>query len=140
MRQDTCHACLYQQETRMNIRLTLTCGAIVASAACSSSSPTTPSNTAGTPVSIVSGATSLTTTAYSPNPIVLAVGGTATWKNNDNVAHTATANDGTWDSGTIAAVASFSRTFTIAGSFPYKCPVHPGLAGTVTAQGEAARS
>ena len=118
----------------MNIRLILTCGAIVASAACSSSSPTTPSNTAGTPVSIVSGATSLTTTAYSPNPIVLAVGGTATWKNNDNVAHTATANDGTWDSGTIAAGASFSRTFTTAGSFPYKCTFHPGMVGTVTVQ------
>ena len=119
----------------MNIRLILTCGAIVASAACSSSSsPTTPSNASGTPVSIVSGATTLTTTAYSPNPIVLAVGGTATWKNNDNVAHTASANDGTWDSGSIAPGASFSRTFPAAGSFPYKCTFHPGMVGTVTVQ------
>jgi len=118
----------------MSIRLILTCGAIVAAAACSSSSPTTPSNVSGTPVSIVSGATSLTTTAYSPNPIVIAVGGTATWKNNDNVAHTASANDGTWDSGSIAPGASFSRAFPAAGSFPYKCTFHPGMIGTVTVQ------
>ena len=119
----------------MNIRVIITCGALIASAACSSSSsPTTPSTPSGAQVSIVSGATALTTTAYSPNPIVVAVGGSATWKNNDNVAHTASANDGTWDSGSIAPGASFSRTFPAAGSFPYKCTIHPGMVGTVTVQ------
>jgi len=119
----------------MSIRLIIVCSAFIASAACSSSSsPTTPSNTSGTPVSIVSGASTLTTTAYSPNPVVLAVGGTATWKNNDTVTHTATAGDGTWDSGSIAPGASFSRTFPTAGSFPYKCTIHPGMVGTVTVQ------
>jgi len=117
------------------MRLIITCGALIASAACgSSSSPTMPSNSSGTPVSIVSGSSSLTTTAYSPNPIVLAVGGMVTWKNNDNVTHTATANDGTWDSGSIAPGASFTRTFSTAGSFPYKCTIHPGMVGTVTVQ------
>ena len=119
----------------MKIRLIITCGALIASAACSSSSsPMMPSNSSGTPVSIVSGASSLTTTVYSPNPIVLAVGGTATWKNNDSVTHTATANDGTWSSGSIAPGASFSRTFPAAGSFPYRCTIHPGMVGTVTVQ------
>ena len=119
----------------MNIRLMLMSVALIASAACSSSSnPTTPSGGSGNNVSIVSGASAMTTAAYSPNPIVLAVGGTATWKNNDSVAHTATANDGTWDSGSIAPGASFSRTFPAAGSFPYKCTIHPGMVGTVTVQ------
>ena len=109
--------------------------AVAASAwACgSSSSPSSPTP-AGSPVSIVSGASTLTTTAYAPNPITIAVGGTVTWMNNDNTAHTATATAGAFDSGTIAPGASFSRTFTAAGSFPYRCTLHPGMVGTVTVQ------
>jgi len=120
----------------MTIRLMFTAAALIAAAACSSSSsnPTTPSTPGGNNVSIVSGASSMTTTAYSPNPIVMAVGGTATWKNNDSVAHTATASDGTWDSGSLAPGASFSRTFPAAGTFQYKCTIHPGMVGTVTVQ------
>lgn len=76
----------------------------------------------------------MTTTAYAPNPITIAVGGTVTWMNNDNTAHTATATAGAFDSGTIAPGASFSRTFTAAGSFPYRCTLHPGMVGTVTVQ------
>ncbi len=135
IRQAPCRVRYDKEKQRMNIRLTIAAGALIASAACSSSSsPTTPSNGSGTQVSIVSGSSALTTTAYSPNPVVVAVGGTATWKNNDNVAHTASANDGTWGSGSIAPGASFSRTFPTAGSFLYKCTIHPGMVGTVTVQ------
>ena len=80
----------------------------------------------GTLVSIVSGSSNLTTTAYSPNPVTVSVGGTVTWMNNDNTAHTSTANGGAFDSATIAPGASFSRTFPTAGSFPYHCTLHPG--------------
>lgn len=118
-------------------------GLIVATAfACSNDSPATPSPTptptptptAGTNVSIVSGASTMTTTAYSPNPVNVAVGGTVTWVNNDNTAHTSTANGGAFDSGTIAPGASFSRMFPSAGSFPYHCTIHPGMVGTVNVQ------
>ena len=34
----------------------------------------------------------------------------------------------------IAPGASFSKTFTSAGSFPYHCTIHPGMVGTVTVQ------
>src|SRR5262249_1195264 len=98
------------------------------------SSTTAPSSNTGTgtQVSIVSGASTLTTTAYSPNPVTVPVGTTIRWMNNDNVAHTSTAND--WDSGSIAPGASFSRTFMSAGSFAYKCTIHPNMVGTVTVQ------
>lgn len=99
----------------------------------SSSNPTTPTTT-GTVVSIVSGSSTLTTTAYSPNPVSVPVGGTVTWRNNDNTTHTSTANGGSFDSGTIAPGASFSRTFPTAGSFPYHCTLHPGMVGTVNVQ------
>jgi len=56
------------------------------------------------------------------------------WTNNDTIAHTSTADGGAWNSGTIAAGGTFSRTFTAAGSFPYHCAIHPGMIGTVTVQ------
>src|SRR5215210_4254270 len=42
----------------------------------------------GTSVSIVPGSSSLTTTAFSPNPIQVTVGNTVTWTNNDSQPHT----------------------------------------------------
>jgi plastocyanin len=105
-----------------------------------SNSPSAPSTgsgssgTAGTPVSIVSGASTLTTTAYSPNPLNVTVGTTVTWTNNDNMSHTSTANNGLWSSPLIGPGGQFSTTFTSAGSFAYKCTIHPGMVGTVNVQ------
>jgi plastocyanin len=105
----------------------------------SSSTPTTPTptptpTTGGTAVSIVMGASILQSTAFSPNPVVVAVGGTVTWTNNDTVAHTSTADGGTWNSGTIGVGGTFSRTFSTTGTFAYHCAIHPGMIGTVTVQ------
>src|SRR5215213_1283788 len=44
----------------------------------------------GTSVSIVSGSSSLTDTAYQPNPIQVSVGNTVTWTNDDSQPHTVT--------------------------------------------------
>jgi len=93
--------------------------------------PSGPSPT-GTTISIVAGSSNLTTTAYAPNPVTISVGGTVTWINNDAVAHTSTSNQ--WDSGTIQPGGRFSRTFQTAGSFPYRCTLHPNMIGTVDVQ------
>jgi plastocyanin len=76
----------------------------------------------------------MTTTAYAPNPVTVAVGGTVTWTNNDTTTHTSTGDGGTWDSGNIAPGATFTRTFSSAGSFRYHCTIHPGMIGTVNVQ------
>lgn len=89
---------------------------------------------AGTPVSIVSGAQSKRDTAYAPNPISVAVGGSVTWKNDDNIPHTATDDNGAWNSGSIAPGQTFTQSFPAAGSFKYHCAIHPGMVGTVTVQ------
>jgi plastocyanin len=94
----------------------------------------TPSPTAGVAVSIPRGASGLTTTAFAPNPIAVSVGGTVTWTNNDSVTHTSTADGGAWNSGSIAPGATFSRTFSSAGTFQYHCMIHPGMVGTVNVQ------
>ena len=117
-------------------RLIVIAAVLVTASACGQTSmPTTPSPaTGGTNVSIVSGARTLTTTAYNPNPIRVSVGGTVMWMNNDSITHTSTLDNGTWDSGTIAPGASFSRTFPTAGTFSYHCSIHPNMIGTVTVQ------
>jgi plastocyanin len=126
----------------MRIRIPLflsTLALSVFAVACGSSSdsPVAPSpggSGGGSPmsISIVSGASGLTTTAYSPNPDTIAVGDTIVWRNTDTTAHTATADDRSWDSGGIAPGATFSRTFGAAGTYTYHCTIHPGMVGTVT--------
>jgi plastocyanin len=115
------------------ISLSLGCGSSSTSSP-TSPTPTTAPTTSGTPVSIIMGASILQSTAYSPNPVVLAAGGTVTWTNNDTVAHTSTADGGTWNSGTIGPGGTFSRTFSTTGTFAYHCAIHPGMIGTVTVQ------
>src|SRR5215467_9442032 len=115
----------------MFMRLMLAAALLTMCTACGSSystpTPTpTPTPTGnGTPVSIVSGASVMTTTAYSPSPVTVAVGGSVTWKNNDNTAHTSTG--GSWNSGTIAPGGSYTATFSSAGTFTYHCTIHPGM-------------
>ncbi|MGH9174200.1 MAG: cupredoxin domain-containing protein, partial [Vicinamibacterales bacterium] len=73
--------------------------------------------------------------AFSPNPVEIATGDTVTWTNQDEVPHTATAEDrGVLQSGTIAPGASFSQTFAQAGEFPYFCEFHPNMTGTIVVQ------
>lgn len=103
-----------------------------AMSACGGNSPTTPSNPTTASVSIVSGATSLGANAYAPNPVTIAPGGTVTWVNNDTRAHTTTSDNSAFNSGTMAAGASFSQNFPTAGTYPYHCTFHPGMVGTVT--------
>jgi plastocyanin len=110
-----------------------------AGAACSSSSstPTTPSTTstgASTTVSIPSGASGLTTTAFGANPLTVAVGTTVTWINNDSIAHNSVANNGTWTSTLLNPGQTFQFRFATAGTFPYRCTIHPNMVGTVTVQ------
>ena len=103
----------------------------------SSSSAVAPSptpSTQGTAVSIVAGASAMTTSAYAPNPVSLAVGGTVMWINNDNTTHTSTSDGGVWNSGSIAPGGTYSQTFATAGTYTYHCTIHPGMVGTITVQ------
>ena len=95
-----------------------------------------------TSVSIVSGASSLTDTAYQPNPVEVSVGDTVTWTNDDTQPHTVTAGanaqpSGEFDSSPnfnplLAPQQTFEHTFTQAGEYPYYCALHPNMVGTVS--------
>ena len=68
---------------------------------------------------------------YQPDPVVVQVGGKVTWQNQDTAPHTATADDESWDTGTIEKGKIGSETFKEAGAFAYFCEVHPDMRGTV---------
>ena len=99
-------------------------------------------NTTASSVSIVSGASTLTTDAYSPNPIQVSVGTTVTWTNNDSQPHTVTSGsngqpDNKFNSSPnftplLNPGQTFSFTFTQAGNYPYFCTLHPNMVGTVS--------
>jgi len=46
--------------------------------------------------------------------------------------HTATASDGSFDTGTIAPGGSGSVTFNTPGTYSYFCAIHPDMTGTIT--------
>lgn len=94
----------------------------------------------GGSISIPPGSSSLTTDAYSPNPVQVSVGSTVTWTNDDSQPHTVTSGqnatpDGRFDSGIMASTATFEHTFTEAGEYPYFCLLHPNQVGTVSVVG-----
>jgi plastocyanin len=74
---------------------------------------------------------SLAGRVFSPATLEVGVGDTVTWVNDDDTEHTVTANDGAFDSGTLAEGATFSFTFDTAGEFDYRCLFHDSMQGTV---------
>jgi len=68
---------------------------------------------------------------YQPDPVVVQAGGKVIWQNQDTAPHTATADDGSFDTGTIEKGKIGSETFKEAGTFTYFCEIHPTMNGTV---------
>ena len=90
-----------------------------------SSSSNPPATPAANTVSIVN------MTTYAPASITVTAGTTITWTNNDNMAHTVTADDNSFNSGNIAAGGTYSKQFSVAGTYPYHCTIHSGMKATV---------
>jgi plastocyanin len=68
---------------------------------------------------------------YGPDPVTVQTGGKVIWVNRDTAPHTATADDGSFDTGTIERGKLGSETFKEAGTYPYFCEIHPTMHGTV---------
>ena len=84
-----------------------------------------------------------TDTCFIPSTATIHPGGTVTWENTDNAAHTATSGsptdgpDGVWDSSLMMVNGSYSVTLDDEGTYPYFCMVHPWMQGTVVVAAEA---
>ena len=85
-----------------------------------------------------------TDNCFIPSTVVITAGGTVTWENTDNAAHTTTSGspsdgpDDVWDSSLMMVNGSYSVTLDDEGTYPYFCMVHPWMQGTVIVEAEAA--
>jgi hypothetical protein len=69
--------------------------------------------------------------SFSPGSTTVHVGDSISWTNNGSAPHSATAHDGSFDTGILKKGQSGSHTFTHAGTVSYFCSVHPFMHGTV---------
>ena len=77
---------------------------------------------------------------FDPDTVTIKTGDKVTFKNTGKVPHTATADDGSWDSKNLNAGDSFTTpAFTQPGTVTYKCTYHAslGMVGKIVATGAA---
>jgi len=68
---------------------------------------------------------------FKPGNIEIEKDGKITWTNNDSAAHTATADEGEFDSGQLNKGKTYTKTFDESGTFEYHCANHPSMTATV---------
>jgi plastocyanin len=73
--------------------------------------------------------------SFSPAQMTVPQGTTVTWTNKGPSPHTTTADDGTWDSGTMEQGEDFSFTFDKPGTYTYHCSIHPDMTATIKVSG-----
>lgn len=78
----------------------------------------------GTPVDI-------SNFAMTPAQLTVPVGTTVTWTNHDDEPHTVAAKDGSFHSPALDTNATYSFTFTKAGTYDYICSIHPFMTASV---------
>ena len=75
---------------------------------------------------------------FAQDTLRVSAGTTVTWVNCDDLAgtdaHTSTSDAGVWSSPLFAEGATYSRTFTASGTFPYHCLPHTGMRAVVIVQ------
>ena len=91
-----------------------------------------PADAAGTAVAMVEGnAKDAKTWKFEPANITVKAGTPVAWTNNGKQPHSASANDGSFDSGTMKGGAKWEHRFDRPGEFPYVCTFHPQMTGVV---------
>ncbi len=68
---------------------------------------------------------------FRPARLEVAAGTTIVWTNGGQVMHTVSAQDGSFDSGSIEPGQRGAITFSQPGTFPFHCTPHPFMTGTV---------
>ncbi len=81
-----------------------------------------------------SGSVTISDFQFAPAQITINQGDTVTWTNDGPTPHSATAPNGSFDTGIFPAGQSRSHTFNDAGTFSYICTPHPNMQGTVVVQ------
>lgn len=74
--------------------------------------------------------------AFAPRNLHINVGDSIEWRNRDDIGHTATSDNGVFNSGTLLRDQTFTFAFTDAGVYPYHCTPHPWMRDTITVAGQ----
>lgn len=121
----------------VGIVLTLTLGKSKKASAPSNNTKT-PSNSSSSNSSadasdqaVPTNAVSIKGMSFSPKAITVPLGATVHWNNVDGMTHTITADDDSFDSGSLADAGSFTHVFATAGTYKYHCGIHSSMTGTV---------
>lgn len=102
------------------------------------STPTSPSTGSGSgdgtqnnPITVF-----ITNSTYSPNPLTVKVGQYVNFKNNDSIVHSATFDNGTYESGDIPAFSAHDVAvqMTTIGTFTFHCRLHGEKGSIVVTQ------
>ena len=110
--------------------------ALVLLSACGSSSGSSDGATAttvasGSSAGATGDAVSIKGFAFNPKELDVKVGTTVTWTNSDPAQHTATSDDGAFDTKKLKTGMSGTFTFAKAGTYKYHCMIHPTMTATV---------
>jgi len=122
------------------VALALLIGAVSAATGCGQSSmPTAPSNgssgsgdgSQNNPITVF-----ITNSTYSPNPLTVKAGQFVNFKNNDGIVHSATFDNGSYESGDIPAYSAHDVAvqMTTAGTYTFHCRFHGEKGSIVVAQ------
>jgi plastocyanin len=95
----------------------------------SASAPAPAASATGAPVQ--SATVDIRSFKYKPVTVVVKKGGRVRWTNSDTAAHTATADDRSFDTQTIDRGKARMVAMTTAGTFTYHCDFHPFMKATV---------
>ena len=68
---------------------------------------------------------------FTPQRVTIRAGEVVTWTNNDGTAHTATALNGSFNSGPLSQGSTYTHAFTVTGVFSYMCSIHSSMTGTI---------
>lgn len=69
--------------------------------------------------------------SFQPASITVGRGSTIVWRNQDTVAHTVIAEDGSFSSGTIVTGDTFEQRFEKVKTYTYSCGIYPEMKGTI---------
>ncbi len=128
---------MYIAKFRKHLVAVLAVGALLL-AGCSASRPAAGTSTPTASVSVTAPAAPVSGNqvnidgfAFVPAKVTVSAGTTITWTNRDEEPHTVAASDGSFHSPGMGTGATFSHTFSTAGTFDYVCSIHPMMHGTV---------
>jgi plastocyanin len=109
---------------------------VVVGCGSSSSSPMASSTgsgdgTRGNPITVF-----ITNSVYSPNPLTVKAGQYVNFKNNDSIVHSATFDNGTYESGDIPALSAHDNpvAMTTIGTVAFHCRMHGEKGAIVVTQ------